>query len=260
MEEQNKILVIEDEPGLRMTLSDLLEINGYAVSTAKDGLDGFNSILEFNPHLVICDINMPKMNGYEVLSSINKRMSEELMPAFLFLTARVQLEDIKQGLKLGADDYILKPFVSTDLLASIEMRLKKRRALINYSANNKEATTEAPNRLNNVVVNEKIGIPVGEGIRFVKLSEVVKCEAERAYCNFYLANGEKILVSKPMKEFEEELERSGFMRVHKSFIVNMNCVDTYVRGKGGYLVLTDGSNVAVSARKKEAVLLALQAN
>ncbi|MBT6029549.1 MAG: LytTR family transcriptional regulator [Crocinitomicaceae bacterium] len=88
----------------------------------------------------------------------------------------------------------------------------------------------------------------------------MKCEAERAYCNFYLSDGEKILVSKPMKEFEEELERAGFMRVHKSFIVNMNCVDTYVRGKGGYLVLTDGSNVAVSARKKEAVLLALQAN
>lgn len=259
MEEQNRILVIEDEPGLRMTLADLLEINGYLVSTAKDGLDGFNAIIDCNPHLVICDINMPKMNGYEVLSSINKRMSEELMPAFLFLTARVQLEDIKQGLKLGADDYILKPFVSTDLLASIEMRLKKRRALINYSTETKD-TSEAHFQPQKSSGNEKIGIPVGEGIRYVKLADVVKCEADRAYCNFYLRDGEKILVSKPMKEFENELERAGFMRVHKSFIVNMNCVDTYVRGKGGYLVLVDGSNVAVSARKKEAVLLALQAN
>jgi len=257
MEEQRKILVIEDEPGLRTTLAELLEINGYEVQTAKDGLDGFNSILEYNPHLVICDINMPKMNGYEVLSSINKRMSEDLMPSFLFLTARVQLEDIKQGLKLGADDYILKPFVSTDLLASIEMRLKKRQSLLDYndgkqSKVDSEAITRQPQ------TNEKIGLPIGEGIRFIKLAEVVKCEAERAYCNFYLTSGEKILVSKPMKEFEEQLEQSGFIRVHKSYIVNMDCVDTYVRGKGGYLVLSDGSSVAVSARKKEAVLTALR--
>ena len=88
MEKPHKILVIEDEPGLRTTLAELLEINGYEVQTAKDGLDGFNSILEYNPHLVICDINMPKMNGYEVLSSINKRMSEDLMPSFLFLACR----------------------------------------------------------------------------------------------------------------------------------------------------------------------------
>jgi two-component system LytT family response regulator len=257
MEKQHKILVIEDEPGLRTTLAELLEINGYEVQTAKDGLDGFNSILDYNPHLVICDINMPKMNGYEVLSSINKRMSEDLMPSFLFLTARVQLEDIKQGLKLGADDYILKPFVSTDLLASIEMRLKKRQTLLDYSDGNqsKEGSEIVSKRTQS---NEKIGLPIGEGIRFIKLAEVIKCEAERAYCNFYLTSGEKILVSKPMKEFEDHLERSGFIRVHKSYIVNMDCVDTYVRGKGGYLVLSDGSNVSVSARKKEEVLSALR--
>jgi len=257
MEEQRKILVIEDEPGLRTTLAELLEINGYEVQTAKDGLDGFNSILDYSPHLVICDINMPKMNGYEVLSSINKRMSEDLMPSFLFLTARVQLEDIKQGLKLGADDYILKPFVSTDLLASIEMRLKKRQSLLDYSDGNqsKEDSEVVSKRTQS---NEKIGLPIGEGIRFIKLAEVIKCEAERAYCNFYLTSGEKILVSKPMKEFEDQLERSGFIRVHKSYIVNMDCVDTYVRGKGGYLILSDGSNVSVSARKKEEVLAALR--
>ena len=256
MDKQHKILVIEDEPGLRTTLAELLEINGYEVQTAKDGLDGFNAIIDYSPHLVICDINMPKMNGYEVLSTVNKRMSEELMPSFLFLTARVQLEDIKQGLKLGADDYILKPFVSTDLLASIEMRLKKRQTLLDYHGQGaNQETGHKPSAQQ--PTNEKIGLPVGEGIRYIKLTEVLKCEAERAYCNFYLTSGEKILVSKPMKEFEAQLEQSGFIRVHKSYIVNMDCVQTYVRGKGGYLVLTDGSSVAVSARKKEIVLAAL---
>ena len=137
------------------------------------------------------------------------------------------------------------------------MRLKKRQSLLDYHDGNQskedsEVITRQPQ------TNEKIGLPIGEGIRFIKLEEVVKCEAERAYCNFYLTSGEKILVSKPMKEFEDQLEKSGFIRVHKSYIVNMNCVDTYVRGKGGYLVLSDGSNVAVSARKKEAVLAALR--
>ena len=133
------------------------------------------------------------MNGYEVLSTVNKRMSEELMPSFLFLTARVQLEDIKQGLKLGADDYILKPFVSTDLLASIEMRLKKRQTLLDYHGQGaNQETGHKPSAQQ--PTNEKIGLPVGEGIQYIVDRGIGKCEAERAYCNFYLTSGEKILV------------------------------------------------------------------
>ena len=110
------------------------------------------------------------------------------------------------------------------------MRLKKRQTLLDYHGQGaNQETGHKPSAQQ--PTNEKIGLPVGEGIRYIKLTEVLKCEAERAYCNFYLTSGEKILVSKPMKEFEAQLEQSGFIRVHKSYIVNMDCVQTYARGK-----------------------------
>jgi len=123
MNSKEKIIVIEDELELRNTIFELLDIFGYEVITASNGKDGCKAILESSPDLVICDVNMPIMNGYEVLSIIKKQMGK--IPPFLFLSACVQLDDIKQGLKLGADDYISKPFSTTELLESIKFRLKK---------------------------------------------------------------------------------------------------------------------------------------
>lgn len=253
-----KIVIIEDETELRNTIFDLLEISGYQVTAATNGKEGCELILEELPDLVICDVNMPAMNGYEVLSALNNRMEEDVLPAFLFLTARVQLDDIKQGLKLGADDYITKPFVTTELLDSIEMRLNKRKKLLGYNQDSeglRQEHTSIP--VVEKTVSGKIAIPFDLGIRYIDSSEITKCEADRAYCNFYLANGEKILVSKSMKEFQDILEKFGFIRVHKSYMVNLNHVEKYIRGKGGYLVLKDGSHVDVSVRKKEEVFRAL---
>lgn len=253
-----KIVIIEDEPELRNTILDLLEISGYQVEATANGKEGCELILKDLPDLVICDVNMPKMNGYEVLSALNSRMEESLLPAFLFLTARVQLDDIKQGLKLGADDYITKPFITTELLDTIEMRLNKRKKLMEYRQDEeviKHEHSSVPYM--EKTSSKKIAIPFDLGIRYIDSSEITKCEAERAYCNFYLANGEKILVSKSMKEFQDILEAHGFLRVHKSYMVNLNHVEKYIRGKGGYLVLKDGSHVDVSVRKKEDVISAL---
>lgn len=122
---QNKILVIEDKDGLRETIVQLLKIQKYEVYAAENGLSGFNAILLHKPDVVICDVQMPKLNGYGVLRCINELIPKERMPSFLFLTSRCQQEDIDTGLKLGADDFITKPFMLEELLGSIRRSLKK---------------------------------------------------------------------------------------------------------------------------------------
>lgn len=258
------ILIIEDESALRETLSDLLSINGFNISVAENGKEGYQKILKVNPDLVICDVNMPGMNGFEVLSTVNSLMNKEIIPAFLFVTARTQLEDIKQGMKLGADDYITKPFESTDLLETIRMRLKKRDQLLNYTGNSKTALEKTssthettPVSTSSTTVN-KIALPTADGLRYLDFSKIIKCQADRAYCIFYLKGEGKLIVSKPMKEYEDILNENGFLRVHKSYIVNMNFVKSYIRGKGGYLIMDDGSHVDVSIRKKEELMTYLK--
>ena len=115
-----KILIIEDEKDLRVTLADILEISGYEVHTASDGQKGLKAIIEINPNLVLCDINMPIMNGFEVLIALKKQLENKPLPKFIFLSARVQTKDSEYGLELGADAFITKPFDTSDLLKSIK--------------------------------------------------------------------------------------------------------------------------------------------
>ena len=250
MKKNGKIVIVEDEADLRNTLSDLLELSGYEILSAANGREGCTLIIESRPDLVICDINMPEMNGYEVLTTISKRFEADLIPAFLFLSARVQMEDMKRGLKLGADDYITKPFDTSELLKSIELRLQKRKNIIDYAS---EIGVKQNSHTGNSSLTT-IEIPDESGFRYISSRDVIKCVADRAYCVFYLSGGEKIMVSKPMKEFQQILEKRNFIKVHKSYIVNKDHVKSYVRGKGGHLVLSDGSCVAVAVGKKEEVI------
>ena len=125
MKKQNKILIIEDKDSLRDTIVQLLKFQKYEVYAAENGLTGFNAILSHQPDVVICDVEMPKLSGYGVLRCMNELIPKEKMPSFLFLTSRCQQEDIDTGLKQGADEYIIKPFILEDLLGAIRKSLKK---------------------------------------------------------------------------------------------------------------------------------------
>ncbi len=122
----NKILVIEDETNLRNTLVDLLEINDYEVIIAKDGEEGVKKVIQANPDIVLCDVNMPKMNGFEVLNMLHNALNELQIPPFIFLTAKTDRESTRYGMSLGAEDYITKPFNSQEVLNAINIRLEKR--------------------------------------------------------------------------------------------------------------------------------------
>ena len=111
--------------------------------------------------------------------------------------------------------------------------------------------------INNSVF-EKLALPCDEGLILISFDEIIKCQADRAYCTFHLANGQSVLVSKSMKEFEQLLLDNNFLKVHKSTIVNINYAKKYLRGNGGQLIMSDDSIVYVSARRKEELMKVLR--
>lgn len=122
------ILIIEDMQEVRENVAEILELDNYNVLTAADGKEGVHLALEHKPDLIICDISMPVLDGYGVLHMLQKREEMSSIP-FIFLSARAERTDIRKGMELGADDYLVKPFDPMELLHAVEMRLKKSQRL-----------------------------------------------------------------------------------------------------------------------------------
>lgn len=119
-----KILIIEDHQDVRENTVDILELAHYNVETAEDGIIGIEKVKSFQPDLIICDIMMPKMDGYEVFHWLQEDTKTAQIP-FIFLTAKSENTDVRNGMRIGADDYLIKPFEEEDLLNAIACRLKK---------------------------------------------------------------------------------------------------------------------------------------
>lgn len=124
------ILIIEDNYELRESIAEILEISDYRVSTAENGVIGVKKAMQEPPDLILCDILMPELDGFGVLSILEKKPQTAAIP-FIFLTAKTESLDFRKGMRLGADDYITKPFEALELLEAVEMRLRKHDRLKN---------------------------------------------------------------------------------------------------------------------------------
>lgn len=118
------ILIIEDDENVRENISEILELNGYVTHSAPNGKAGLQIALELIPDLIVCDMMMPEMDGMEVLHHLREKHQLEHIP-FIFLTAKVEKQDFRQAMKMGADDYLTKPFDLRELLESIRRRLQR---------------------------------------------------------------------------------------------------------------------------------------
>lgn len=136
-----KILLIEDEADLREELTDVLQFEGYEIMTAPDGKVGIELAQRHYPDLIICDIMMPEVNGYDVLEALQSSTTTESIP-FVFLTAKATPEHVREGMNLGADDYLTKPFDYRDLLLAVETRLAKSATHIEASRRKAQAEKE----------------------------------------------------------------------------------------------------------------------
>lgn len=127
-----RIIVIEDETALLKNIVDMLELSGFEVASAEDGQTGLELVMQQPPDLVICDIAMPGMDGYEVLLEIRSNPATVTTP-FIFLTARADRPFMRHGMELGADDYLTKPFTLSELLSAIETRLEHHQSIVDAS-------------------------------------------------------------------------------------------------------------------------------
>ncbi len=146
-----KITVIEDNEDVRNNVREILEAEGYEVSLAENGEIGVETIRRTQPHLVLCDIMMPEMDGYEVLEAMRKNPAIAATP-FVFLTAKTSKDDLSKGMELGADDYIMKPFTIDELVSRVKMRLERR----------KEVLERSEQKLKNIT--EHLGLPITKEI------------------------------------------------------------------------------------------------
>jgi len=223
-----KILIIEDDDDIRNGLQDLLEESGYKIYICNDGKNGLELAKEILPDLILCDIMMPKMNGYEVKTNLESALKTKTIP-FIFLTAKAEINDLRYGMEIGADDYITKPYKTKDLLKSIENRLNKKKAIEENSIPQKEIHQNSKSE--NEISEKKLGeednlwISINGKPAFVKVKDIICITAESEYSFLFTKNPGKILVRKLLKDWEEILPEKIFLRIHRSTIINLNCIE-----------------------------------
>lgn len=241
-----RAIIVEDELRSRETLRGLLKLYCKSVEIigeAENVREGIRIIEEQKPDVVFLDIQMPDGSGFKLLESINNINFD-----VIFTTAYDQFA-IK-AIKFSALDYLLKPIFPDDLIkavkkAEVKKEGKSSRENIEVLLENiKRPPTEPP----------KIVLSTSEKINVVKVEDIVRCESDDYYTFFYFKNGERLLISKTLKENEELLKEYNFIRPHKSHLINILFIKSYLKQDGGYILLTDGSKVPVSRRKKEKII------
>ena len=124
----NTILIIEDEPQIRKNIQQILDLEGFSTITAEDGLEGLDMAEKHQPDMIICDVMMPNLDGYGLIKALRQKPLTADIP-FIFLTAKAENGDLRQGMELGADDYLIKPFKADELIRAISTRFEKRQVL-----------------------------------------------------------------------------------------------------------------------------------
>lgn len=242
-----KTILIDDEPRGLTSLQRLLELNCPEVNvigSCSNADEAIKAISELQPELVFLDIAMPGKNGFELLKEL-----PEINFEIIFVTAHDNFTS--QALHLSAVDYLLKP-VDDDLLVDAVKRAARR-------IGDKDGKQQIETFLHNMVQSGaeqkmKLCIPSMKGFQVVEIGDIVYCEASSNYTNFYFTNRSLICASKPIHEYETLLQDAGFVRVHKSYVVNLDHIREYVRGEGGSIILTGGQEIEVSRRKKELLM------
>lgn len=250
---QVRAVIIDDEQNNIDNLSALLQKHCPQVAidaTARNATEGKAIILQHRPELVFLDIQMPGKNGFDLLKSLPTPSFE-----IIFVTAYDQYGI--QAIKFSAIDYLLKPVNTEDLKAAVQhaaQRSQKKKQNLQLE-NLIRLLQEQQNK-----EEHRIALTSLKETRFVYTKEIIQCIASNNYTSFYLAGGEKIIVSKPVYEYEEILAPYGFIRCHQSHLVNKKYIKSWVKEDGGYLLLQNGEQVPVSRNKKEQVKRELDKN
>jgi len=181
-----KIVLIEDNKDLRENIVDILELAGYQVIAAENGEKGIIKAKQFKPNLIICDIMMPKVDGYEVLQKLGEDESTARIP-FIFMTAKTNRADVRFGMNLGADDYLTKPFEEKELLEAIDCRLKKNEFLKKEIAKNMEGLHTFLEEASGYIDLE--GLSKDHNLKPYEKKEMIFWEGDNAHSLYFIESG-----------------------------------------------------------------------
>ena len=237
-------IIIDDEEKARKSLNSLIQEYCPQVEVAAmEGTvkGGLNAISKHNPDLLFLDIRMQGETSFDLLEQLEEKDFD-----IIFITAFN--EYALKAFKFNAIDYLLKPVNIDELVDAVKKVEEKPH---HFSGDRLGNFIESLKNQSNF---DKIALPTMEGLNFVQLDNVIRCESKENYTDFHLANGEKILVSRTIKYFDDLLSECGFFRVHRSHLINLRHIQKYFKGEGGYCVMSDGNQVMVSRRKKEEFL------
>ncbi|PWD99319.1 LytR/AlgR family response regulator transcription factor [Marinilabilia rubra] len=243
-----KAVIIDDEPNARSTLRGMLNMlfQDLEIVGEADGVASGKTIIETHrPEIVFLDIRMKDGTGFDMLRQLKTRDF-----ALVFLTAHD--DHAIEAFRFSATDYLLKPVDPDDLKDAVE---KVRR----HNTNNQALLgTLMENIQQASAPSKKLALKSSEAIHIVCTDDIIRCESMDNYTRFILKDQKPLVISRPLKAFDEMLEGVGFLRIHQSHLINLSHIRKIDR-KGGFIVeLSDGSEAPVSVRKKEKLLKRLQ--
>jgi two-component system, LytTR family, response regulator len=243
-----RILILEDEVHARDTLVRLL--NGYpeftVVGHAATIEEGQQQLDLLKPDLLFSDVMLPPHTSFDLLHALKS------IPFEIIFTTSFEEFAIK-AFRLAAVDYLLKPVDPADLARALDKFKEKKMAGSSLSHIQQLLTN-----LHQPPAQARIALPTLTGFLFVSVKDIVRCEADNTYTTFHLSDKRRIIVSKILKECEVLLADYRFFRIHNSHLVNLDFVVEYIKGEGGIVRMSDGTQVDVSRRRKDEFLRALK--
>jgi two-component system, LytTR family, response regulator len=237
-----KAIIVDDEADSIKILE--IMINKLApevevVATFTNPVEAIEKIKSLKPQVVFVDVNMPQLSGFEMLQITGQADFD------VIITSNSEQHALK-AIKMGAIDYLLKPINPQELRISLER----------VAARKNNSPAQQLEMLMNYFKPEKprvrrVALTASDHLVFVDTNDIVYCESDSNYTTFFLSKGEKVVISKTLKDVEELLEGEDFYRIHASYLINMKHVSKFTRGDGGYVVMSNNQHITVSRKKKD---------
>ena len=236
-----RCIIVDDEPNAISSLETQLRKVGNidVVATCENIDQAKQAIASHKPELLFLDVELSDHTGFELLESLAQHQFD-----VIFSTAYEQYA--LQAIKASALDYLMKPVLLEELVLAINKYLSKKDDRIV----NKQVEVLFEHYKNNNSI-KTLALPASDGIEFINVDDIIRLESESNYTNFFLINNRKIVIAHTLKEYEKILAGNGFYRIHNSHIINLQYLDKYFRGDGGYVRMKDGSIADVSRHRKE---------
>jgi two-component system, LytTR family, response regulator len=242
-----KALLIDDDKHLRAGLKALLEryTNDISiVGEAESVKTGIVAIETLRPQVIFLDIHLNDGTGFDILEQLAKAYGK-INAHIIFITAHEQYA--VKAFKFSALDFILKPVDPEELQRTI--------AKIKEAVGKNNSFEHIDLLLENIrkkVDNfKRIALSTSDGIHLFDVADIIRCEAKINYTQFYIKNHKPILISRTLKEYEELLTEHGFERIHQSHLINLSYLKSYIKNDGGYVIMSDNTNIPIAQSKKE---------